>query len=67
MKLSNELNNIAQGYSFNGKALREAYDSETITTTNDRQMLSRYMHGAELSSDRFRLQDLAMQFAMVGK
>lgn len=67
MKLSIELQNIAQGDSFNGASLREAYDSESVTTANDRQMLSRYMHGAELSSDRFRLQDLAVQFALVGK
>ena len=66
MKLSKELFNIAQGVSFNGSALREAYESETTTTANDRQMLSRYMHGAELRSDRFRLQDLAIEFAKTG-
>lgn len=66
MKLSDKLNAIANADCFYGEALRLAYESETITTNKDKYMLSRYMHGAELTTDRFRLQDLAIKFAING-
>lgn len=67
MKLSDKLDAIAAGSSFFGDALYAAYESETITTANDRQMLARYLYGAELTSDRFRLQELAMHFREGGR
>ncbi len=60
MKLSDKLNAIAAGSAFYGEALRAAYETETVSE-KDKQILSRYMHGSELSSDRFRLQDLAIK------
>lgn len=66
MKLSHRLQNITDGVYFDGMALREAYDLEHTTTANDIQMLSRYMHGCELSGDRFRLQDLVIQLELKG-
>lgn len=66
MKLSQRLQNIADGVYFDGEALRLAYELEHSTTSNDRQMLSRYMHGAEVSSDRFRLQDLIVELSSKG-
>jgi hypothetical protein len=66
MKLSDKLNAIAFGSCFYGEALRLAYKSETITTNKDKYMLSRYMHGAELTTDWFRLQELAIKFAING-
>ena len=66
MKLSHRLQNIADGVYFDGGALREAYDLEHTTTANDIQMISRYMHGAEVTADRFRLQDLIVQLSLKG-
>lgn len=66
MKLSHRLQNIADGVYFDGGALREAYDLEHTTTSIDMRMLSRYMHGSELSADRFRLQDLVIQLELKG-
>lgn len=67
MKLSDKLDAIAAGSGFSGEALYSAYESETITTANDRRMLARYMYGCELAADRFRLQDLAINFREAGQ
>ena len=66
MKLSHKLQDISDGNYFDGAALWEAYNLDHTTTENDIRVLSRYMHGAELSSDRFRLQDLAIQLHLIG-
>jgi hypothetical protein len=67
MKLSDKLNAIANADCFYGESLYAAYESEIITTEKDKRVLSRYMHGSELTADRFHLQDLAIRFAMKGK
>lgn len=67
MKLSTKLQAIAQGEGYFESALRAAYDSKTIVTSNDKAMLSRYMHGSELAADRLRLQELAIEFSKIGQ
>jgi hypothetical protein len=67
MKLSDKLNAIANADCFYGESLYAAYESEIITTEKDKRVLHRYMHGSELSADRFYLQDLAIRFAMKGE
>jgi len=66
MKLSDKLHAIASGSCFYGEALWTAYESENITTENDKRLISRYMHGSELMSDYFDMQDLANRFAQTG-
>ena len=60
-----ELEATAEGISYYGNALYVALD-HPATTANDRQMLRRYLYGSELSSDRFRLQDLAIKIRFYG-
>jgi hypothetical protein len=67
MKLSDKLNAIAAGSRFYGEALWTAYESEKVTTEKDKHTISRYMHGSELMSDYFDLQDLAIRFAQEGE
>lgn len=57
-QLASGLIDTAQGTTYDGKALREAYDLETLTS-NDRDCIARYMHGAETLRDRLRLIDIA--------
>jgi hypothetical protein len=66
MKLSDKLNAIANDDCFYGESLYAAYESE-IANEIDKRVLSRYMHGSQLSLDRFHLQDLAIRFAIKGK
>lgn len=66
MKLSEKLNAIANADCFYGKALYSAYELDNIVNEKDKRMLHRYMHGAELRTDRFRLQDLAIKLAGMG-
>jgi len=58
--LSQRLFDLAQGFYFDGAALRLAHESDIVTEA-EKRVLSRYMHGAELSADRFRLQDIAIK------
>lgn len=67
MKLSNKLNAIASGESFYGNALYQAIELDDILTTEDKRMLHRYMHGSELTADRFRLQDLVIKLSAIGQ
>lgn len=62
--LSKRLYDLAQGEYFDGAALRLAYENDNVTN-KDRHVLSRYMHGAELCNDRFRLQDIAIKLQEV--
>ena len=57
--LADKLDDIAMGNYFDGAALWEAYEHEKVTC-NDKKIIMRYMYGAELSCDRFRLQDIAI-------
>lgn len=65
-EISKGLNSTALNNGYDGKALRMAYDSESITTKNDKDMLSRFMNGAELKTDYIRLQELANEFSKIG-
>jgi hypothetical protein len=65
-EISKGLNSTALNNGYDGRALRMAYDSETITTKNDMAMLARFMHGAELKTDYIRLQELANEFLKIG-
>lgn len=58
--LAIDLDSIADGSNYSEESLYLALD-HPATTANDKQMLVRYLYGVELSSDRFRLQDLAME------
>ena len=66
MKLSDKLNAIANADCFYGEALYAAYEFDNVVTEKDKRVLHRCMHGAELSSDRFRLQDIAIKFSSIG-
>ena len=59
MQLHDKLQAVAQGDSFYGEALYEALE-HPLTTKNDKSMLMRYLYGSELTSDRMRLQELAI-------
>lgn len=58
--LSDRLDDIAQGRTFNDKWLREAMDLPAITK-EDREMLMRWRMGANTTSDRFALMDFAIK------
>lgn len=66
MKLSDKLHAIANADCFYGEALYSAYELDKVVTKKDKYMLHRYMHGAELTTDRFRLQILAIKLAEMG-
>ena len=48
------------GDGYYGNALYDAMEM-TQTTQHDREMLGRYMHGANMKTDHVKLQDLAMR------
>ena len=58
--LSDRLDDIAQGYSFNDKWLREAMDLKS-TTKDEMAMLLRWRMGAETTDDRFALMYFAIK------
>jgi hypothetical protein len=62
--LSERLSDLACGNYFDGAALREAYESELLADC-EKRVLSRYMHGSELNSDWFSLQDIAIKLDQV--
>ena len=64
--LAEKLQATAQGAAFYGEALREAYELPYLTY-NEKHTIHRYMHGAELRSDRFRLQDIAIMVDQDGR
>ena len=55
-KIADELIATAQGNSYYGNAL---YDALDVAEGKDKEMLHRYLHGSELTSDRIALQDFA--------
>lgn len=59
-KLSQRLQDVAQGEYFDGQALRMAYDSDLLSE-GDKKVIARYMHGSEMSFDRFRLQTIVIK------
>jgi hypothetical protein len=58
--LSHRLDEIAQGFSFNDKWLREAMDLKS-NTKEEMAMLMRWRTGAETTDDRFALMDFAIK------
>jgi len=63
-KLSVRLYEIASNINFDAGALRQAYENEALSES-DKQVISRYMHGSELRSDWFSLQDIAIKLNKV--
>lgn len=57
-QIAKELDLTANGESYYGNALYVAMDLPFITK-NDKACLMRYLYRGELSSDRFKLQDIA--------
>lgn len=55
-----ELERTAMGDGYYGNALYVAMDMAQTTQT-DREMLHRYLHGSNLTTDHVKLQDLAMR------
>lgn len=66
IQIAKELEVTANGDSYYGNSLYVALDLPWATE-KDKQMLHRYLHGSELSTDRFRLLDLAILTRMEGK
>lgn len=58
--LSQRLSDLAAGQYFDGAALREAYESALLSDC-EKRVLSRYMHGSELRTDWFSIQDIAIK------
>lgn len=58
--LSDRLDEIAQGFSFNDKWLREAIDLKS-NTKEEMAMLMRWRMGADTVADRFALMDFAIK------
>lgn len=59
-KIADELTATAQGDSYYGNALYVALD---LAEGKDKEMLHRYLHGSELTSDKFALQEFANRLA----
>ena len=57
-KIADELEAIAKGSNYFGNALYVARDFPW-TTGNDRDMLTRFMHGSELLTDKDKLLEFA--------
>jgi hypothetical protein len=65
-QIAKELEVTANGDSYYGNALYVALDLPW-TTQKHKEMLQRYLHGSELLSDRFTLQDFAILTRFEGK
>jgi hypothetical protein len=65
-QIAKELEATASGCSYYGNALYVAIDLPWATQKH-KEMLHRYLHGSELSSDRFTLQDFAILTRFEGK
>jgi hypothetical protein len=66
IKLSDSLDSIASGATYDQKAINAAIQ-HALTTSNDAAMLCRYSHGCNTASDSFRLQELAIEIRAYGK
>ena len=59
-KIADGLDAIASGKFFDGKALNDALElPDNIVCDSYKKMIHRYTTGGELSSDRFKIQQLA--------
>jgi len=59
MKLADQLDSIALGNSYSANALYEAMQHPCVTS-NDSQVISRYIWGTETSTDHIALQQIAI-------
>jgi len=58
-ELADKLDDLASGKGYHGQALLDALGLDTLTLEN-KQMLRRYLYGADTSTDRFDLHGLAI-------
>lgn len=58
-QLAKALQDIAQGNMFSMEALQAAYNHD-IATSNDKQVIMRYLYGTSTDTDHIRLQEIAM-------
>jgi len=65
-QIAKELEATASGDSYYGNALYVAMDFPWATQKH-KSMLQRYLHGSELSGDRFTLQEFAILTRFEGK
>jgi hypothetical protein len=59
--LSERLSDTAIDVTFDGAALRIAYEDESVTET-EKNLLMRWMYGSQTLDDRWALQDLSIKF-----
>jgi hypothetical protein len=59
-KLANTLDEISNGQLYDGKVLSEAYSIPELSQF-ERAIIQRYINGGQSSSDRFRLQEIAIK------
>ena len=59
--LSERLSDTAIDVTFDGAALRIAFESESITD-DEKNLLTRWMSGSQTLDDRWALQDLSIKF-----
>ncbi len=58
-ELADKLDAVASGNGYHGQALLDALGLDTLTLEN-KQMLRRYLYGADTGTDRFDLHGLAI-------
>ena len=59
-QIAHELDQTALGHSYYGNSLYVALDMP-VADKADKEMLHRYLHGSELLTDRYVLQQLAIK------
>jgi len=64
--LSGRLSDVSLDVSFDGAALRIAYESEHVTE-EEKVLLTRWMYGSQTFDDRWALQDLSIKFYKIEK
>jgi len=57
--LANSLDCIALGVAYSEAALYDAY-SHNVTTSNDKQLITRFLNGNQTANDSHNLQQLAI-------
>ncbi len=58
-ELADKLDDLASGNGYHGQAILDALGLDTLTMEN-KQMLRRYLYGADTGTDRFDLHGLAI-------
>ena len=58
-ELADKLDDLAAGNGYHGQAILDALGLDTLTMEN-KQMLRRYLYGADTGTDRFDLHGLAI-------